>query len=557
MDFNLVSREDDKEWTDETEVKLTVGNLKKLILENPKNNKEIGNIIQKLTFTPSFVVNTYQPINNTINQPISYYMTEYGFLMNAEYQILEHQKKALEFIEICEQKGKMEMYGSLLSLEMGLGKTLIALCSILRTWMKYETKAPSLFICNKSLIATIMFDANKFFGPHLRLLLLNKELNPSCWNTNFNDYHVILMTYDSLTITNPDKRIFDTTFLKIVTDESHRFSNVKTKLFEALSRLKRSFRLCLTGTPFKNYHDDLFAQLLFLGLSHYKDINFNLPKNRTIQNYTQCKLGENILCMNKIEAGIVLPPMETIDILVDFNQYDQILYDYIQNLCKSTLAEFEDKKVSFVNILSLFTRLRQVCISSYLLCADSKKNGTGFDVGDFNGYVGNKNYGKISSKLQAIVQIIAKIPENEKIIIFSEWSSAIDLLHEILVEKFPTKKHLTMDGQSKNRDSIITEAKLNPQVRTLAMTNVGSVGLNLTEFNHVIFMEKHWNVVSENQGSARVHRIGQKNNCYVYKLMMRNSIEENMKKICENKEKLKDQLLGDSASAELISSLFR
>ena len=77
----------------------------------------------------------------------------------------------------------------------------------------------------------------------------------------------------------------------------------------------------------------------------------------------------------------------------------------------------------------------------------------------------------------------------------------------------------------------------------LISLKAGGTGLNLTGADTVIHYDPWWNVSVQNQATDRAHRIGQQKSVQVYKLIMKDSIEEKILKLQEKKLHLSDQLI--------------
>ena len=78
----------------------------------------------------------------------------------------------------------------------------------------------------------------------------------------------------------------------------------------------------------------------------------------------------------------------------------------------------------------------------------------------------------------------------------------------------------------------------------LISLKAGGVGLNLTGADVVIHYDPWWNVAAQNQATDRAHRIGQTKKVTVYKLIMKNSVEEKIRKLQETKRDLAEQVIG-------------
>ena len=77
----------------------------------------------------------------------------------------------------------------------------------------------------------------------------------------------------------------------------------------------------------------------------------------------------------------------------------------------------------------------------------------------------------------------------------------------------------------------------------LISLKAGGTGLNLTAADIVIHYDPWWNVAAENQATDRSHRIGQEKQVTVYKLIARNTIEENILKLQALKQRLSEQIV--------------
>ena len=77
----------------------------------------------------------------------------------------------------------------------------------------------------------------------------------------------------------------------------------------------------------------------------------------------------------------------------------------------------------------------------------------------------------------------------------------------------------------------------------LCSGKIASEGLNLTEANHVIFLNSWWNPSINNQARDRVLRIGQNKKAFIHKLFTKNTIEDELKNILNFKTELTDEVV--------------
>ena len=88
----------------------------------------------------------------------------------------------------------------------------------------------------------------------------------------------------------------------------------------------------------------------------------------------------------------------------------------------------------------------------------------------------------------------------------------------------------------------------------LISLKAGGTGLNLTGADVVIHYDPWWNLAVQNQATDRAHRIGQTNKVSVYKLIIKDSLEEKILALQESKKDLADAILsGENTSITSLS----
>jgi SWI/SNF-related matrix-associated actin-dependent regulator of chromatin subfamily A3 len=146
-----------------------------------------------------------------------------------------------------------------------------------------------------------------------------------------------------------------------------------------------------------------------------------------------------------------------------------------------------------------------------------------------------------SSKVNALLSILrasAQDPAN-KTIIFSQWTSFLDVLQPHLTASGFVYTRIDGSMTAVQRDAALETFDTSPETTImLASLSVCSVGLNLVAANQVILSDSWWAPAIEDQAVDRVHRLGQKRETKVFRLVVEGSIEERVLGIQEDKRKL-------------------
>lgn len=541
-------------------------------INNPSNN-----VIPKTLQVQNGSV-SISPINNPcIEEP--------------KIQLYPHQIDSLNFIYDKEANGPLR--GGIISLKMGMGKTSVILELIDRERInKSDTK--TLVVCSKTVMGEWINERNKFF-PHLNMLIYHKEYFKDYNNLTIemiNNYDIIITTYDVIAIIDRTKlysndililgtegmhkdkiigfkqktkpgypqeeygphNLFCYKWKRIVTDESQKFCNNKTKIFRAICAIYSDYRWCLTGTPIRNDDKDMWSLLFFCGLE-----NPDNPKDWKFKLFEKYK---HLVFVKKYEQTTIKMPkmIEHIE-NITFNPTEYAIYEYYLLELWTAYDRFIRKDGQFAGengfsiLLGLFTRLRQICIAPYLITNESKRKqefqSTNLKekMPDLEELVHNKNLcGFQSSKIKRICEIVQTIPHSEKIIIFSSFNSCLDLIHDALKNMFNI---IIVDGDTTGRvrSNRLNQFRNDPNIKILLCNlRVGSEGLNLTQANHVICVELWWSPVPISQAISRCLRVGQTKDVHVYTVMIDKSIEENMNMICTAKQAICDSYLSGEES---------
>ncbi|KAG0645775.1 putative ATP-dependent helicase [Hyphodiscus hymeniophilus] len=169
-----------------------------------------------------------------------------------------------------------------------------------------------------------------------------------------------------------------------------------------------------------------------------------------------------------------------------------------------------------------------------------------------------------STKITHLLHILSKEAAQHKFIVFSQFTSMLDLIEPFLRQK--GYKFTRYDGSMKNdlREASLSRLRNDKSCRVLLCSlKCGSLGLNLTAATRVVILEPFWNPFVEEQAIDRVHRLTQTVDVIVYKITIKDSVEERILDLQEKKRELANQTIegGKGGAGKLgmkeILQLFR
>jgi len=369
--------------------------------------------------------------------------------------------------------------------------------------------------------------------------------------------------------------LFYTPWERVVADESQRFANPKTQVYKAVMCLFGHSKLCLTGTPIRNYSTDLWAQLRFCGYagtmseSAWKRSFGVITKNH--------RLLDVVLTQGHDVSGVALPEKHVHAQYVVLDGTHRTVYDYVLGVVQGVYDEMLAAKVSMMRILALFTLLRLCCIAPHLLTDESKrlKDSTQRDLGVARQRLTNiydRSYplwdwvrerfaqaGVSSPKVARTVELIDGTDPEEKVIVFSMFTCALDLVRDALEEREKTwggqkrdaLRVLQLDGDTPagERPALLNTFRSDKDAKVLLITyKTGGEGIDVTCANQIIELDPWWTDSVHRQAEARVWRAGQTRDVHVHRLFVKNSIEERVLEICQMKNEMIQRIFGDEPS---------
>jgi len=142
------------------------------------------------------------------------------------------------------------------------------------------------------------------------------------------------------------------------------------------------------------------------------------------------------------------------------------------------------------------------------------------------------------SKINDIIDVVDS--HETKVVIMSKFTL---LLKKV---KAKIKDSLLICGETKYKDrqSILSLFRSKDKYRVLLLNiDIGSEGIDLTCSNVLILTEPWWNKESHEQSISRIHRYGQEKECYVYKLLIKDSFETDIEKLCKKKNQSIESLI--------------
>jgi SNF2 family DNA or RNA helicase len=235
-----------------------------------------------------------------------------------------------------------------------------------------------------------------------------------------------------------------------------------------------------------------------------------------------------ILRRTKKQVAQDLPELNEHLVFCDMSESQEKFYETekskIRNNILDNISQHGIEKSSFI-ILQALTKLRQ--IANHPLLIDESFN---------------KNSGKFDDVIRKLENLRN---EGHKVLIFSSFVKHLDLLANYFNEN--KYKFSTLTGSTTDRENVVDEFQTNENIHFFLISlKAGGVGLNLTAADYVFILDPWWNPAAELQAIARAHRMGQKNNVFVYRFISNGTIEEKIVSLQKKKSNLADEFVNNN-----------
>ena len=314
----------------------------------------------------------------------------------------------------------------------------------------------------------------------------------------------------------------DVTFLAI--DEVHKGcgnpTNVTGKNLQKLDNME--YIIPMTGTPLRNKPFDAWAPLHLIGkenasysqfkayYSVYGQFN-DVVEYKNLENL-QMQLQDCSLRRVKEEVLKFMPPKIFQNVYVTMNDRQQMIYDEAYSWALANIDLISDSP----NPLAQLIRLRQATGYTGILSSTIHE----------------------SAKLDRIEEDVEEIIENnEKCLIFSNWTDITDELYNRLSVKY---RCLRITGKDVKDGNEVEEIKYKFQTDSeykilIGTTSKMGTGHTLTAASWVLFADEPWTMADKDQAVDRTHRPGQNNTVNIRTYITKDTIDEQVNKIVENK----------------------
>ena len=426
--------------------------------------------------------------------------------------------------------------------EMGLGKTIQTISLITYLIEKKKQNGPFLVIVPLSTLTNWKLEFDRwaptvvkvvYKGPPNTRKLQQQQIR---WG----QFQVLLTTYEYIIKDRPV--LSKIKWVHMIVDEGHRMKNAQSRLSTTLTQYYNTrFRIILTGTPLQNNLSELWAMLNFVLPTIFKSVKsfdewFNTPfANTGGQDKMELTEEEQLLVIRRLHKVLRpfllrrlkkdvekdLPDKQERVIKCRFSALQAKLYKQLVTYNKMSVSDGKGGKTGMRGLSNMLMQLRKLCNHPFVFEQVEEQMNPDKSTNDM--------LWRTAGKFELLDRILPKFRETgHRVLMFFQMTQIMNIMEDFL--RLRGLHYLRLDGSTKSDDRSellkVFNAPNSPYFCFLLSTRAGGLGLNLQTADTVIIFDSDWNPHQDLQAQDRAHRIGQKNEVRILRLISSNSVEE-------------------------------
>ncbi|KAM3417658.1 Transcription regulatory protein SNF2 [Cercospora zeina] len=426
--------------------------------------------------------------------------------------------------------------------EMGLGKTIQTISLITYLIEKKRQQGPYLVIVPLSTLTNWNSEFERW-APSVNRIVYK---GPPAARKNFQQqirygsFQVLLTTYEFIIKDRPI--LSKIKWLHMIVDEGHRMKNAQSKLSSTISQYYHTrYRIILTGTPLQNNLTELWAMLNFVLPNIFKSAKsfdewFNTPfANTGGGDKMELTEEESLLVIRRLHKVLRpfllrrlkkdvekdLPDKQERVIKCNLSALQAKLYKQLMQHNRINVIGADGKKTGMRGLSNMLMQLRKLCNHPFVFEeVEDQMNPQKLT---------NDLIWRTAGKFELLDRILPKFQATgHRVLLFFQMTQIMNIMEDFL--RFRGIKYLRLDGSTKADDRSellrLFNAPDSEYFCFLLSTRAGGLGLNLQTADTVIIYDSDWNPHQDLQAQDRAHRIGQKNEVRILRLITSNSVEE-------------------------------
>lgn len=444
--------------------------------------------------------------------------------------------------------------------EMGLGKTAQAVSAT-----KWVPGIGKWLIVAPKTLGRVWANEVKKWAPSEEVCILKGTRGEKCIQAMTTTAKFIVVNYESLYSLLDFFNLQNIDWAGFIFDEAHKLKSRKSKMHRAASELMQlypdKYCFCLSGTPIMNRAEELWSMLHMIRPLEFTNFHswaaynlkedtkyiagkgwirqYNVPRN--VEAFKDMTLQYVTRRLRK--DCVELPPKTTVFMDVELEGEQLAHYESMRDayFMEWESVEAEGRQVTATAMIAAITRMKQIAISTDIL---KDKD---------NPYAKTKPLS--GAKIDAMEELIEEaIESGQKVVVFSQFATVLQRLYNQFKYTWNCAV-MTGENSADQRDAAIEGIQGGDAQVLFLGTQVGGVGITLTDASVCIFLDLMWTPASNNQAADRIYRMGQEKPVTIYFIKAVDTIEDYILGLLAEKEVLFESIMPEGSEDNLANKL--
>lgn len=422
----------------------------------------------------------------------------------------------------------------------------------------------------KTIEAGIVLKEYMLRGMVERVLILTPASLVGQWREEMERKFDILCatSYDALLHTDPDgfwaqprviasiatarrkehfERLVRQTYDLIIVDEAHHLKNRATQNYKLVDALKKRFLLLLSATPVQNSLVELYNLLtllkpgIFKTEREFRNVYMMPGKPRVPANRDRLRdLMRDVMIRNtRALVDVRLPPRHATTLRVETSIEEGSCYGDLSRLVREAHASAPGH-----HRLALHHLLSAAGSSPAAAATAIHRFAERYSQDQTHWRRLHERYCCLNAgaKEQCLLEILERNPEEKKMV-FVHHRETLVHLDRLFSERGIAFARFEGSMAGPDKDAAIE--RFCERIPVLLCTESGGEGRNVQFCNTLINFDLPWNPMAIEQRIGRVHRIGQHREVFVFNLVLRDTVEDQVLRILDEKINMFELVVGE------------
>jgi len=433
---------------------------------------------------------------------------------------------------------------AMLADEVGLGKTIEA-GMVLKEYLLRGLAKTVLVLTPSSLVTQWTEELRDKFG--LEFASSNDPLFREDLD-RFWSQPLIVASIAAARTTRHFEAVTSRTYDMVIVDEAHHLKNQRTRSWQLVNAIHKTFFLLLTATPVQNRVDELYNLVTILKPGHLKTRTGFLEqfvargKPTDPRNRERLKelLKEIMIRNTRSVTQLRLPPRFAFTTRVDATELEHEFYQEVSSLVAYG-AETSSAGISKMGLRKLLEAAGSSHHAALGTLEKLRSNEAPAVASRVEGLLSIGAQIGTGSKTRKVLQLLKSLPDRK--IVFVNYLSTLHHLREQFSQQgIP---HAVVYGGLTPTQKAAAVEEFRNGVPVLLASGSGGEGYNLQFCNIMINYDLPWNPMEIEQRIGRIHRIGQEKEVQVYNFCAAGSVEDHILEVLDRKINMFELVVGE------------